>query len=84
METWSFMNESDGRPRNEPNAAVEKPAGSVELDLPDAPDFVSRPSRPRPLEKWVAMLDQYRRWFPPTAAELERRRKWKCAAEFKL
>jgi hypothetical protein len=53
------------------------------LELPDARDFVSRPSR-IPLERMIPLLEQYRRWFPPTEFMIAQRAKRKCGAEFIL
>ena len=59
-------------------------SGSVpSLELPDAPDFVSRRSR-LPLEQMLPLLEQYRRWFPPTEAMVAQRAKRKCDIEFIL
>ena len=61
----------------------EPAESSPSLDLPEAPDFVSRPSR-IPLERMIPLMEQYRRWFPPTEATVAQRAKRKCGVEFVL
>ena len=53
------------------------------FELPDAPDFVSRPSR-IPLDRMISLLEQYRLWFPPTQAMIAQRARRKCRVEFVL
>ena len=53
------------------------------LELPDAPDFVSRPSRVS-LDRMILLMEQYRRWFPPSDAVIAERAKRKCGVEFIL
>ena len=64
-------------------STLDAPASIPALDLPDAPDFVSRPSR-RTLAQMIPLLEEYRQWFPPTDAQREQRRKRKCDVEFIL
>ena len=54
-----------------------------DLDLPDSPDFISRRT-PMSLEQMMPLLEDYRRWFPLTAAMREAREKGRVTAEFIL
>ena len=63
---------------------VSNPATGVpDLDLPDSPDFISRRT-PMSLEQMMPLLEDYRRWFPLTAAMREAREKRRVTAEFIL
>ena len=57
--------------------------GVPDLDLPDSPDFISRRT-PMSLEQMMPLLEDYRRWFPLTAAMREAREKRRVTAEFVL
>lgn len=61
----------------------ERAERAPSLELPAAPDFVSRPSR-IPLDRMILLLEQYRRWFPPTEAMAAQRANRKCGVEFIL
>jgi hypothetical protein len=67
-----------------PHVQSEPPSSPfAKLDLPDAPDFISRRS-PIPFERMLALLEEYRRWFPMTESQREQRLKRKCDVEFVL
>jgi hypothetical protein len=80
----SFMKKYDA-PANPAEALTlhETSEPIARLELPDAPDYVSRPSR-IPLDRMIPLLEQYRRWFPPTEAMVALRAKRKCGVEFIL
>ena len=61
----------------------ERAERTPRLELPEAPDFVSRPSR-IPLDRMIPLIEQYRRWFPPTEAMVAQRARRKCSVEFIL
>jgi hypothetical protein len=74
-----------GAPLNpdEPLILPDEGGPVAELDLPDAPDFVSRRSRVS-LERMLPLLEQYRQWLPQKQAQREQRIKRKCTVEFVL
>jgi len=80
---WRFQKYDTPAGSVEPLVLHEPASQLLSLDLPNAPDFVSRPSR-LSLERMVALLEQYRRWFPPTEAMMAQRTKRKCNVEFLL
>ncbi len=61
----------------------ERVALAPGLEFPDAPDFVSRPSR-IPLDRMLSLTEQHRLWFPPTQAMIAQRTRRKCGVEFVL
>jgi hypothetical protein len=63
--------------------ATSHPDSSLDLELPIEPNFVSRPPRVS-LDEAIALLEQYRQWFPPRPGEAEQRLKGKCPVEFVL
>ncbi len=79
------MNKSTIKSEMPPEASDAAPreltALPLDLEFPDAPDFISRRSSV-PLDQVLELLDQYRKWFPPTAAQIERRQKNRCIVEF--
>ncbi len=54
-----------------------------DLDLPDAPDFISQRTL-LSLDQCLFLIEEHRRLFPPTAAEMEARRQRRVTAEFIL
>ena len=58
-------------------------AGTPDLDLPDAPDFISQRTA-LSLEQMLPILEDYRRWFPLTDAQRAAREKGRVTAEFIL
>ncbi|MEW6158237.1 MAG: hypothetical protein AB1813_12435 [Verrucomicrobiota bacterium] len=65
-------------------SALDDRAGLLaDLELPDAPDFVSRRS-PIPFERMMVLLEQYRVWFPPSERQRDQRFARKCDIEFVL
>lgn len=70
-------------PPEEPLATRRRQTKGAELDLPDAPDFVSR-RRTLSLEQLLVILEERRRWFPLTPAMAEIRRQRRVFAEFTL
>ena len=54
-----------------------------DLDLPDAPDFISRRT-PLSLEQMLPLLEERRRWFPLSAAAIEARGRRRVTEEFIL
>ncbi|MDA1275450.1 MAG: hypothetical protein O2960_15620 [Verrucomicrobia bacterium] len=61
----------------------ERSEAIFSLELPNTPDFVSRPSH-IPLDRMIPLIEQYRRWFPPTESTVAQRAKRKCCVEFIL
>ncbi len=53
-----------------------------ELELPDAPEFASRP-RPIPLDQMLDLIEEYRQWFPAMKANRGRYAP-RCEVEFVL
>jgi len=61
----------------------DRPAGVPELDLPDAPDFVSRRS-PMTLAQVLPLLEERRRMFPASGKGLPAHWRRPVEAEFVL
>ena len=78
------MKKSPELPAPEPALVLhDQLAGVPELDLPNAPDFVSRRT-PMTLEKLLPLMEERRRLFPRTAAMAEARRRRRVYKEFVL
>ena len=61
----------------------DRPAGVPELDLPDAPDFISRRS-PMTLAQVLPLLEERRRMFPKSGRGLSAHLRRPVEAEFVL
>lgn len=78
------MKKSSTPPPREPDLELhDQPAAVPDLDLPDAPDFVSRRT-PMTLEQALPLLEERRRCFPLTSAMREARHQRRVTAEFVL
>jgi len=70
----------------DPNEALtlrDRSTSIPSLELPNAPEFVSRPSRIS-LAQMLPLLEQYRQWFPPSEAMIALRARRRCDVEFIL
>ena len=61
----------------------EDSSDGLDLELPDAPDFVSR-RRSLTLEQMLPILEERQRWFPLSPRARELRDERRVAAEFIL
>ena len=73
------MKKSETPPGVETNATSRDEAG-LELEFPDAPDFISRPSR-RTLAEMLPLLEEFRRWPQVMKSKQPQER---CLVEFVL
>jgi hypothetical protein len=81
---WNFMKKSNAPPNpTELPAEQDGLTPFVKLDLPNAPDFVSRRSS-LSFDQMLALLEEYRSWFPMTEAQRAQRLERKCNVEFVL
>ena len=55
----------------------------LDLDLPDAPEFISLPPKAS-LDQMIAFIEDTRKWFPLTDAASELKRKGMVDVEFVL
>ena len=75
------MKKSNTQPH--PDCVLHDRSETFDLELPDAPDFVSRRSR-YGLARVMEFLEEYRAMFPPNAYNLKRRQERRCTEEFVL
>jgi hypothetical protein len=69
-------------PLEQPKAALPARPPLPDLELPEAPDFISRP-RAMPLDRMLDLLEEYRQGFPALRRP-RRRQAERCLAEFEL
>ena len=77
------MKKSDARPSPEPSETLREQHASFDLELPDAPDFISQ-RRQYPLDKALEFVEEIRAMFPLTENQRAMREQVRCTEEFVL
>ena len=87
MALWIYMKTFSVQPAPEiaSDALVshDAPISGFDLELPDAPDFISR-RRALSLEQMLPLLEERRRWFPLSPSARALRNRSRVTAEFIL
>ena len=77
------MKTSNEQPSPEENSALRDQERSWDLELPDAPDFISERTQ-YPLDRVLEFVEEMRAMFPLTDRQRALREEMRCTEEFIL